>query len=72
MSAGVGVARARAVAIRVAGARAGSVAVPPGLAEREHGAVMAVQHWWPDRVNEGDGGGVPGLWRWRLVDGKLT
>jgi hypothetical protein len=66
------VARARAVAIQVAGAQAGSAAVPPELAEREHGAVMAVQHWWPDRVDEGDGGGVPGLWQRRLVDGKLT
>jgi hypothetical protein len=70
--AGVWVARPRAVAIRVAGDRAGSAAVPPGLAEREHGAVMALRHWWPDRVDKGDGGGIPGLWRWRLVDGKLA
>jgi hypothetical protein len=59
-SAGVGVARARAVAIRAAGARAGSVVVPPGLDEREHGAAMALQHWWPDSVDQGKGGGSPG------------
>ncbi len=69
-SAGVRVARARAVAIWVAGARDGSVAVPLGLAEREHRAVMAMQHWWPDRIDEGDGSSIPRLWRRRLVDGK--
>jgi hypothetical protein len=62
-SAGVRVARARAVAIRVAGARAGSAAVPLGLAENfKHGAAMALQLCLPDHVSEGAGGGVPGLW----------
>jgi hypothetical protein len=57
----VRVARARVVAIWVAGARAGSAAVPPGLAESfEHGAVMALQLCLPDHVGEGAGGGVPG------------
>jgi Na+/H+-translocating membrane pyrophosphatase len=46
---GVRVARARAVA----GAQAGSAAVPPGLAESfEHGAVMALQLCLPDHVGE--------------------
>jgi hypothetical protein len=60
-SARVRVARARAVAIRVAGARAGSAAVPPGLAESfEHGAEMALQLCLPDHISEGAGSDVPG------------
>ncbi len=56
----------------MAGARARSAMVLPGLAEMEHGAVIALQHWWPDRLDEGDGGGVSGLWRCRLEGGKLA
>ncbi len=60
-SAGVRVTRAGAVGDRVAGARAVSAAVPPGLAESfEHGAVMALQLCLPDHVGECAGGGVPG------------
>jgi hypothetical protein len=57
-SAKIQVERAQAVVARVAGARAGSAMVLPGLAETEHRAAIALQHWQPDRVDEGDGGGV--------------
>ncbi len=71
-SAGVRVARAWAVATRAAGARAGSAAVLPGPAEKEHEAVIVLQHWRPDRINKGDSGGISGLWPWRLEGGKLA
>ncbi len=54
----VRVERAQVAATRVAGARAGSAAVPLGLAESfEHGAAMALQLCLPDHV--GEGAGVP-------------
>jgi hypothetical protein len=57
------VARAWAQAALAAGARAGSMADPKGLA-----CERALQHCQPDRVDEGDGGGgVLGLRRWRFL-----
>jgi hypothetical protein len=66
------VVRARALAAWATGARAGSLVVPPWLAEMEHGAAIALQHWRPDCVDEGDDSGVSGLRRWQLVGGKLA
>jgi hypothetical protein len=55
---------ARAQAALAAGARAGSMAEPKGLAcER---CSRALQHRRPDRVDEGDGGVVLGLRGWML------
>jgi phage shock protein PspC (stress-responsive transcriptional regulator) len=35
------------------------------------GTAIALQHWRPDRVDEGVCGGVSGLWRWKLALGRL-
>ncbi len=65
MTAEILVARARAQAALAAGARAGSMAEPKGLACERCG--RALQHCRPDRVDEGDGGGaVLELRRWML------
>ncbi len=59
------VARARAQAALAAGARAGLMAEPKGLACERCG--RALQHCRPVRVDEGDsGGGVLELRRWML------
>jgi hypothetical protein len=60
------VARVGAVVARLAGARAGSVAVPSGLVEKEHGVAIALQCWRPDRVDDGVCCGVSALRRWQL------
>jgi hypothetical protein len=55
------VAMAGAEAVRPAGAWARSEVL---------GTAKALQHWRPDRVDEGVCGGVSGLRRWRLALGK--
>ncbi len=46
------------MAARAAGAWARSVVEPLGLARKEHEAAVALQHWRPDHLDEGDGGSV--------------
>jgi hypothetical protein len=53
---------AMAEAVWQAGARAGSEML---------GTVSALQHWQPDRDDEGVCSGVSGLWRWQLALGRL-
>jgi hypothetical protein len=63
--AGIPVARAQAQAAQVAEVRTGSVQELVRLAGERCEAAMALQHWRPGRVDEGDGGGgVSGLRRW--------
>jgi hypothetical protein len=63
--AGVPVARVLARAAQVAGARAGLVQELLRLAGERCEAAMALQHWRPGLVNEGDGGGgVSRLGQW--------
>ncbi len=57
-------ARAQALAARVVGARVRSVVELLGLAGEEHEAAIALQHWWPDCADEGNGGGISGLRQW--------
>jgi hypothetical protein len=59
-------ARARGRAARVAGAQAGSMGVPIGLAGEICG--RALRHGRPGRVDEGDGGGGVLELRQRIVE----
>jgi hypothetical protein len=55
-------AMAMAEVVRPAGAQAGSEVLR---------TASALQHWRPDRIEEGVCGSISRLWRWRLALGKL-
>ncbi len=68
----MGPARSRAAMVRAAMVRAEAVRPARARAGSEVlGMANALQHWQPDRADEGICGAVSGLRRWRLALDKL-